>query len=46
MENRQEVGMDLDDELDHTQSTSETSQPEDEETGEPKAKQPKTQGMV
>ncbi|KAK3744760.1 hypothetical protein QZH41_013312, partial [Actinostola sp. cb2023] len=43
MENRQEVGMDLDDELDHTQSTSETSQPEDEETGEPKAKQPKTQ---
>jgi hypothetical protein len=46
MENRVEVGMDIDDEVGHIQSTSEYSQLEDENSGEPEAKQPKLEGNV
>lgn len=46
MESRVEVGMDIDDEVDHVQSTSLNSQPEEENSGEPYAKQAKLEGNV
>ncbi|XP_031566584.1 uncharacterized protein LOC116301638 isoform X2 [Actinia tenebrosa] len=45
MENRVEVGMDIDDEVGHIQSTSEYSQPEEENSGEPVAKQAKLEEL-
>lgn len=46
MEKRQEVGMELDDEQEQSQTASERSQTVNEESGEPMAKQPKTEGEI